>query len=79
METSLGITQLVPYFDGKLFGLTEVERGKPFLDVYLYAGQKMNAQPSRCLVIEDTPIGVRGGVSAGMTVWGYAELMNPER
>ena len=39
----------------------------------------MNAEPSRCLVIEDTPIGVRGGVSAGMTVWGYAELMNPER
>ena len=47
--------------------------------IYLYAAQKMKAQASRCLVIEDTPIGVRGGVSAGMTVWGYAELMNPQR
>ncbi|WP_088242106.1 HAD family hydrolase [Calothrix rhizosoleniae] len=79
METTLGITGILPYFQGKLFSVTEVERGKPFPDVYLYAAEKMNAQPSRCLVIEDTPIGVRGGVSAGMIVGGYAELMNAEK
>lgn len=79
MRTTLGITKLLPYFDGKLFSVTEVERGKPFPDVYLYAAQKMSAEPSRCLVIEDTPVGVQGGVSAGMTVLGYAELMNAEK
>jgi HAD superfamily hydrolase (TIGR01509 family) len=79
MKTTLGITGLLPYFEGKLFSVTEVERGKPFPDVYLYAAQKMSAEPSRCLVIEDTPLGVQGGVSAGMTVFGYAELMSAER
>jgi beta-phosphoglucomutase-like phosphatase (HAD superfamily) len=79
MRTTLGITKLLPYFDGKLFSVTEVERGKPFPDVYLYAAQKMSADPSRCLVVEDTPVGVQGGVSAGMMVLGYAELMNAEK
>ncbi len=36
-------------------------------------------KPERCVVVEDTPIGVSAGVAAGMTVFGYAELMNGER
>jgi beta-phosphoglucomutase-like phosphatase (HAD superfamily) len=30
--------------------------------------------PTRCAVVEDTVIGVRAGVSAGATVFGYAPL-----
>lgn len=79
MRTTLGITELLPYFEGKLFSVTEVERGKPYPDVYLYAAEKMTTEPSRCVVIEDTPLGVQGGAAAGMTVFGYAELMAEER
>ena len=80
MRTTLGKTNLLHYFEGKLHSTTEVARGKPFPDVYLYAAKKMGARdPSSCLVIEDSPIGVAGGVAAGMTVFGYCELMDETR
>jgi hypothetical protein len=31
----------------------------------------LRADPTRCLVIEDTATGVRAGLDAGATVWGY--------
>jgi HAD superfamily hydrolase (TIGR01509 family) len=79
MRTTLGITGLLPYFEGKLFSVTEVKRGKPHPDVFLYAADKMRVEPGRCLVVEDTPIGVAAGVAAGMRVFGYAELMDSRR
>lgn len=76
MQTTLGKTKLLQYFEGKLHSTSDVERGKPFPDIYLHAASKMGVlDPSRCLVIEDSPLGVAGGVSAGMTVFGYTELM----
>ena len=80
MRTTLGKTKLLKYFDGKLHSTTDVDRGKPFPDIYLYAAKKMGVlDPSKCLVIEDSPLGVKGGVSAGMTVFGYSELMDRNR
>ena len=29
-------------------------------------------QPQRCLVVEDTTVGITAGVAAGATVWAYA-------
>jgi beta-phosphoglucomutase-like phosphatase (HAD superfamily) len=39
--------------------------------VYLAAAAHVGVHPSRCLVIEDTATGVRAGLDAGATVWGY--------
>lgn len=39
----------------------------------------MGFSPQECVVIEDTPTGVIAGVDAGMTVFGYAELIDPEK
>ncbi|WP_242045412.1 HAD-IA family hydrolase [Anabaena catenula] len=75
MQTTLGITNLLSYFEGKLFSVTEVERGKPYPDVFLYAAERMGVEPAKCVVVEDTPIGARAGVAAGMKVFGYAKLM----
>lgn len=45
-------------------------RGKPLPDLYLHAARQLGADIRRCLVIEDSPPGVRAGVAAGATVWG---------
>lgn len=74
MQTTLGITNLFSHFEGRLFSVTEVARGKPYPDVFLYAAEKMGVEPAKCAVVEDTPIGVRAGIAAGMKVFGYAKL-----
>jgi HAD superfamily hydrolase (TIGR01509 family) len=79
MQLTLGKTGLLPYFDGKLFSGMEVARTKPAPDVYLLAAETMGVPPSRCVVIEDTPTGIAAGLAAGMTVFGYAERMDPQR
>ena len=37
----------------------------------LAAAAHLGADPTRCLVIEDTATGARAGRDAGATVWGY--------
>lgn len=72
MRTTLGITKLLPRFDGRLFSVTEVARGKPFPDVFLLAAERCGVEPAACAVVEDSPVGVAAGRAAGMRVLGYA-------
>lgn len=48
-----------------------VAHGKPAPDIFLYAAEKLESDPARCLVLEDSVNGVRAGLAAGMTVWGF--------
>jgi HAD superfamily hydrolase (TIGR01509 family) len=68
---SLSLTGLAPHFDARLYTSQMVERGKPAPDLFLYAAERMQADPHRTLVIEDSVSGVRAGKAAGMTVWGF--------
>jgi HAD superfamily hydrolase (TIGR01509 family) len=79
MQTTLGITGLLPQFRGKMYSVTEVAQSKPFPDVFLHAARQQGASPADCAVIEDTPTGVRAGVAAGMTVFGYCALTPKQR
>jgi len=80
MKTTLGKTGLAKYFNDNIFSSSEVAQGKPHPDIYLYAAESMGVlKPAHCLVIEDSPIGVKGAVAAGMTVFGYAELMKADK
>jgi HAD superfamily hydrolase (TIGR01509 family) len=72
MRLTLGLTGLLPRFEGKLFSVTEVARPKPAPDVFLYAASCCRVAPRDCVVVEDTPSGVAAAVAAGMTVLGYA-------
>ena len=79
MHTTLGITGLLPQFRGKMYSVTEVAQSKPFPDVFLHAARQHGVMPADCAVIEDTPTGVRAGVAAGMTVFGYCALTPKQR
>ncbi|MGI8414246.1 MAG: HAD family hydrolase [Solirubrobacteraceae bacterium] len=71
-ELTLGITGLRGLFhSGNLFSAYSVSRGKPHPDLFLKAAEVMNVPPAHCVVVEDTPSGVRAAVSAGMRVFGY--------
>ena len=59
--------QLAPH----IFSATQVKRGKPAPDLFLFAAEQMRAAPARCLVIEDSVPGVTGAVAAGMMVLGF--------
>lgn len=50
----------------------DVERGKPFPDLFLAAAERAGIAPDRCLVIEDSPFGVEAAHRAGMTAVGLA-------
>lgn len=79
MDVTLGITGLKNFFEGRIYSTSEVARGKPYPDLYLYAAKKMHVEPARCLVIEDSLPGVQGGVSAGMEVMAYSVRGNDEK
>jgi beta-phosphoglucomutase-like phosphatase (HAD superfamily) len=72
VEMMLQRVGLTEFFEGRIFSGHETPRSKPFPDVYLAAAMHMQVDPTHCLVVEDTPIGVTAGVAAGATVWGYA-------
>jgi beta-phosphoglucomutase-like phosphatase (HAD superfamily) len=47
-----------------------VAHGKPAPDLFLYAAQRLATAPDRCLVIEDSPLGIEAAIAAGMTAIG---------
>jgi HAD superfamily hydrolase (TIGR01509 family) len=54
-----------------IFSATQVARGKPAPDLFLFAAEQMGASPARCVVIEDSVPGVSGARAAGMAVLGF--------
>jgi HAD superfamily hydrolase (TIGR01509 family) len=54
-----------------IFSASQVERGKPAPDLFLFAAEQMQVLPARCLVIEDSIPGITGALAAGMTVFGF--------
>ena len=61
---------LLDMFDANVCG-RDFAHGKPAPDLFLYAAARMQADPSRALVIEDSVSGVQAAKAAGMTVWGF--------
>ncbi len=54
-----------------VFSAHTVKRGKPAPDLFLHAASTMGAEPGGCVVVEDTMIGARAALAAGMRVIAY--------
>ncbi|QDG75486.1 HAD family phosphatase [Labrenzia sp. PHM005] len=64
-------TGLHDYFTPHIYSGEQVANGKPAPDLFLFAASKLAVTPERCLVIEDSANGIKAGLAAGMTVWGF--------
>ena len=77
-EMTLTLCGLRPLFGADaVFSAHSVRRGKPHPDLFLHAAAAMGAPPERTVVVEDTTIGVRAAVAAGMRAFGYAADSDP--
>ena len=65
------------YFDHIVTG-DSVPNGKPAPDIFLSAADKLGLDPKNCLVVEDSPNGVRAGLAAGMYVVMVPDLEEPD-
>lgn len=74
--TKLGHAGILQYFAAITTG-DEVEHSKPFPDIYLRAAAKLAAPPGQCLALEDSELGVRAALAAGMTVIQVPDLLVP--
>jgi HAD superfamily hydrolase (TIGR01509 family) len=72
IELSLRLTGLSSFFENKnIFSSYEIGSWKPEPDIFLHAATKMGFEPDDCAVIEDSALGVRAGIAAGMKVFGF--------
>ena len=54
-----------------VYSAEDVGRPKPAPDAYLHAARQLGFAPQACLVIEDSPTGVRAALAAGIGVLGF--------
>ncbi|MER7351345.1 HAD family hydrolase [Streptomyces aurantiacus] len=73
-------TGLDTWFDeGRIFSSQDVGRGKPAPDLFLHAAERMGVSPDKCVVVEDSPLGIQAAVAAGMDVCGFTAMTPAER
>jgi len=61
----LGKVHLVSAFEA-VVGRDQVQNGKPSPDPYLEAARRVGCDPQDCVAVEDSPLGLRAAVNAGM-------------
>lgn len=57
-----------------IFSAEDVGRGKPAPDLFLHAADMMGVAPARCVVVEDSLLGIEAARAAGMDVLAYTSM-----
>lgn len=57
----------------------DVSRGKPDPEPFLLAAERLGVDPTRCLVCEDSPLGILGARDAGMATIGVPTTNPPDK
>lgn len=76
IRMNLKLTGLDRYFGEYIFSCYDLKRWKPDPAVFLHAAATMGFTPKECVVIEDSPTGVRGAVAGGFCTYGLAQHGN---
>ncbi len=71
IRLNLELTGLLPYFESNIFSCYTIQKWKPNPAVFLWAAESMGFQPTECLVIEDSLIGVNAALEGGFDVFGF--------
>lgn len=71
LRLTLEITDLHDSFTPHDFSASQVARGKPAPDLFLFAAEEMNTPAGSSVVIEDSVAGIQAAVAAGMKVIGF--------
>jgi HAD superfamily hydrolase (TIGR01509 family) len=72
LATKLRRLGLTHAFAARVFSYQDVPSPKPAPDIYRAAAASCDADPRRCVVVEDSVPGVRAGRAAGCRVLGFA-------
>jgi len=59
-------TELTTFFNGNLFSAYEILSFKPEPTLFLHAAQQMGFNAEKCIVIEDSEVGVQAAMAASM-------------
>ena len=62
----LKMADMIDIFDDIVCG-DDIKFGKPNPEIFLKAAQKLSVDPGKCLVIEDSPAGIKAAFNAKMT------------
>jgi HAD superfamily hydrolase (TIGR01509 family) len=71
IQSTLSRTGLWEAFEGRIYSAKSVPRPKPAPDLFLHAAAEMASLPERCVVIEDSILGVTAAIAADMRVLAY--------
>lgn len=78
MQLTLGVTGLLPFFEGRIFSASQVKSPKPAPDLFLLAASTLGFAPSQSVVVEDSTRGVKAALAAGMRILGYTASVGRE-
>jgi len=73
IELVLGLTGLLPWFEGAVYSAYEIGAWKPDPDLFVHAAQQMGFAPADCAVVEDSASGIAAGLAAGMRVFALGQ------
>ena len=62
----LSKTGLSKFFNGNLFSAYDISRFKPDPALFLHAAEQMGFNATKCIVIEDSEVGVKAAMAAAM-------------
>ncbi len=75
-EEALAVAGLLDYLPVRVTG-DQVTHGKPHPEIFLTAARRLNIEPAACIAIEDSEVGARSAIAAGMFTLLVPDLKAP--